>query len=64
MKEIRIPVSEIETINILNKTEVEVVLKNKTVCKLEVLDISQIEKLKEMIESKEIDELVLGPLMY
>lgn len=64
MKEIRIPVSEIETINILNKTEVEVVLKNETVCKLEVLDISQIEKLKEMIESKEIDELVLGPLMY
>lgn len=64
MKEIRIPVSEIETINILNKTEVEVVLKNDTVCKLEVLDISQIEKLKEMIESKEIDELVLGPLMY
>lgn len=64
MKEIRIPVSEIETINILNKTEVEVILKNDTVCKLEVLDISQIEKLKEMIESKEIDELVLGPLMY
>ena len=64
MKEIRIPVSEIETINILNKTEVEVVLKNETVCKLEVLYISQIEKLKEMIESKEIDELVLGPLMY
>lgn len=64
MKEIRIPVSEIETINILNKTEVEVILKNETVCKLEVLDISQIEKLKEMIESKEIDELVLGPLMY
>ena len=64
MKEIRIPVSEIETINILNKTEVAVVLKNETVCKLEVLDISQIEKLKEMIESKEIDELVLGPLMY
>lgn len=64
MKEIRIPVSEIETINILNKTEVEVILKNETVCKLEVLYISQIEKLKEMIESKEIDELVLGPLMY
>lgn len=64
MKEIRIPVSEIETINILNKTEVEVILKNETVCKLEVLDISQIEKLKEIIESKEIDELVLGPLMY
>ena len=64
MKEIRIPVSEIETINILNKTEVEVILKNETVCKLEVLYIGQIEKLKEMIESKEIDELVLGPLMY
>ena len=64
MKEIRIPVSEIETINILNKTEVEVILKNETVCKLEVLYISQVEKLKEMIESKEIDELVLGPLMY
>ena len=64
MKEIRIPVSEIETINILNKTEVEVILKNETVCKLVVLDISQIEKLKEIIESKEIDELVLGPLMY
>ena len=64
MKEIRIPVSEIETINILNKTEVEVILKNETVCKLEVLYISQIEKLKDMIESKEIDELVLGPLMY
>lgn len=64
MKEIRIPVSEIETINILNKTEVEVILKNETVCKLEVLDISQIERLKEMIESKEIDELGLGPLMY
>lgn len=64
MKEIKIPVSEIENINIKNKTEVEVITKDGSSCILNCDDTTKINNLLEMIKEGKCDELIFKPLMY
>lgn len=59
MKEIRIPTSDIETIEVINTTEVEVFFKGGGSC---ILSCKNPEESARKLN--EVEELVFMPLMY